>query len=316
MINNYSQLDNLRSQHTAWRLLRADHAPLIIDFLSQVFVQQNRRSASQSELASLLDDYLYKLRELKGAERFPKSGKAYLEDWARADTAYLRKYYPKDADEADFDLSPAAEKALEWTKSLEQRQFIGTESRLQSLLEQLHSLVQLTETDPQVRIAELKQQQQVIDQEIALLETQQTLSYDPTQVKERFYQLEDTAQHLLSDFRQVEQNFRELDTQIREKITLSDQNKGSVLTEIFGDQDSIAESDQGKSFRAFWALIMSPQRQQQMNQWLQLIFELEPIVAAQPDDLLKRIHHRLLEAGEKSATDIGAVERAIAPLSG
>jgi len=294
------QLRELRATHPAWRLLAADHAPLILSFLAQVFVRQNRRSMGQAELASKLDDYLFRLREAEGQELFPKSGKAYLEDWARPDTAYLRKYYPRAGDEAEFDLSPAAEKAVDWIGKLEQRQFVGTESRLQNLLEQLQQLIQLTETDPQVRIQELRQQQAALEQQIAELERQPVLSVDATQVKERFFQVEDCARQLVGDFRQVEQNFRDLDARVREKITLSDQRKGELLAEIFGDQDAIADSDQGKSFRAFWALIMSPQRQQQMADWLQTIFALDPVRELEPDDFLRRLHHRLLEAGEKA----------------
>ncbi len=297
---DFWQLNELRKNHPAWRLLAADHAPMILAFLQQVFITRNRRSMGQSELASTLEDFLLRLRAGAGEELFPKSARGYLEDWARAESAWLRKYYPKGADEAEFDLSPAAEKALDWISKLEQRQFVGTGSRLQNLLEQLQQLVALSETDPRIRITELQNKKSDIDRQIAELEAIPFLTVDATQVKERYFQIEDTARQLLGDFRQVEQNFRDLDTQVREKITLSEHSKGQLLEEIFGDQDIISDSDQGKSFRAFWSLIMSPRRQQQMSDWLSNILSLIPVRELEPDDFLKHLHHRLLEAGEKA----------------
>ena len=72
----------------------------------------------------------------------------------------------------------------------------------------------------------------------------------------------ETARGLLADFRQVEENFRQLDRQVRERITRFEGGKGEVLSDIFDEHDSIAGSDQGRSFRAFWDFLMSPSRQE------------------------------------------------------
>ena len=60
---DYAQLLALRQRHPAWRLLRADHAPLIASFLQQAFVAPNRRSLDARSLASLLEDRLYSLNQ-------------------------------------------------------------------------------------------------------------------------------------------------------------------------------------------------------------------------------------------------------------
>ena len=296
---DYTQLLALRQNHPTWRLLTAQSAPFIIGFFYYAFLQQNRRSIAHAELISLLEDFLYHIRQHEGEEAYPRTAKAYLEEWARGEQAFLRKYFPRDSDEAEFDLTPAAEQALEWLRCLEQKQFVGTESRMQTIYQLLHELVQMTETDPQVRIAELERQKLAIEQEIARLEGGATLSYDPTQVKERYIQIEDTARRLLADFRQVEENFRQLDREVREKITVSEQGKGQLLDEIFGDQDAIQDSDQGKSFRAFWAYLMAPQRQQDMAQMVDKMLALDAVQSMEPDGFLRQIRFHLLEAGEK-----------------
>ena len=66
-----------------------------------------------------------------------------------------------------------------------------------------------------------------------------------------------TARSLLSDFRAVEQNFRDLDREVRERIATWDGHKSELLDDIFEARDAISDSDQGRSFVGFWDLLMS-----------------------------------------------------------
>ena len=286
-------------QHPTWRLLCADNAPLIISFFYRVFIAPNCRSLRHNDIVEKLTDTLFYLRQIHGDKLYPKVATAYLNDWTSGDNAFLRKYYTTQSDEPEYDLTPASEKAIDWLRSLEQKQFIGTESRLLTVFDLLETILQATQTDPEQRIAELERQKAAIDAEIASLQRGAVISYDPRQVKERFYQLEETARSLLMDFRQVEENFRQLDRHTREKIALSNKSKGELLDEIFGEHDAIGDSDQGKSFRAFWGLLMSPAKQEKFNQLIQDTLALEDVQACTPDELLPKMKYHLLEAGEK-----------------
>jgi hypothetical protein len=114
---DYDQLESLRRHNSAWKLLHADNAPLILSFFNKVFVDDNVRSIAAVDLIGRLDDELFSLRERLGADRFPKSAKAYLDDWAAPERGWLRKYYPKGSDEPHFDATPAVEKALSWVRA-------------------------------------------------------------------------------------------------------------------------------------------------------------------------------------------------------
>ena len=294
---NYVELERLRKQ-SAWRLLTADSAPLIISFLDQAFLEPNARSYPQSQLASKLDDYLYRLNEQIG-NKYPRPAQDYLDDWARGENAFLRKYYPDKGDEPEFDLTPGTEKAIEWLRSLDQRPFVGTESRLLSIFQMLREVIQTAETDRSARLQTLEKRKQEIEEEMRELRAGRPISYDPTKVKERFLQIEDSARRLIADFRQVEDNFRQLDRRAREKIATSDKSKGQLLDDIFGEEDAIAESDEGRSFRAFWEFLMSPSRQEDLQKMARKLVTLEEVKALSPDDLLVRFKYRLMEAGEK-----------------
>ncbi|MEA3465626.1 MAG: DUF3375 domain-containing protein [Thermodesulfobacteriota bacterium] len=296
---DHDYLDNLKRNHPTLKLLAADNVPLIISFLFRVYIQPNQRSASQSDLTTRLDDFLFQLHEIYGASKYPKTARQYLEDWSNGNSPFLRKYYTDISDEPEFDLTPATDKAIEWLQSLEERQFVGTESRLLTVFALLREIVSKTERDPQQRIAELEQQRDAIDGEIEQIRSGIFAAYDSTQVKERFLQVEETARRLLADFRQVEYNFRTLDRETRESIAISDMGKGELLDEIFNKQDVIWDNDQGKSFRAFWEFLMSNPRQMELANLLEKVYGLEEVQQLSPDLFLANIKYALLEAGEK-----------------
>ena len=56
---SYEHLRDLRQNHAAWRLLRADYAPLAAAFFYQVFIGPKRRGIEAQELLEALDMFLY-----------------------------------------------------------------------------------------------------------------------------------------------------------------------------------------------------------------------------------------------------------------
>ncbi|MBV6486903.1 MAG: hypothetical protein GHHEDOFH_00840 [Pseudorhodoplanes sp.] len=305
---DYQTVDGLRRKHPAWRLLLADHAPLIVSFLHATFIVPNVRTLPQAELISKLDDYLYGLKSVLSEDLFPRQATAYLDSWASDEHGWLRKYYVPNSDEPHFDITPATEKAIEWLISLGSRRFIGTESRLMTVFELLRQLAEGTETDPWARITELERRKEQIEGEMRRIREGHLYLLDATRIKERFLQIAATARGLLSDFREIEQNFRDLDREVRERIATWDGSKGELLAEIFGERDAIVGSDQGNSFRTFWDFLMTPARQEELSSLLAKVFELEPVQALNPDRRFLRTHYDWVQAGEMA-------QRTVARLS-
>lgn len=309
MTLDHTTLTVLRRQHPGWRLLAAEHAPLVASFLHRVFIAPNVRVMAQADLAEALEDTLFDLRERLGAASYPKSAQEYLNDWAANDKAWLRKFYPSGSDEPHFDLTPATERALAWLVGLSERAFVGTESRLLTLFDLLKQMSEGSETDPQLRLQELQRKRDLIDAEIALVQGGEMPLLDDTAVKERFAQFTGMARELLTDFREVEHNFRALDRRVRERIALWDGAKGALLDEIMGERDAIADSDQGKSFRAFWDFLMSQSRQEELTRLLERVLALAPVAALAPDKRLKRVHYDWLEAGEHAQATVARLSQ-------
>jgi Protein of unknown function (DUF3375) len=265
----YEEIAALRIGSPAWRLLRADNAPLVLSFLGRVFVDDNVRDISASQLITRLDDELYALNERLGEGTYPKSAKAYLDDWAAPDTGWLRKFYPSGSDEPHYDATPAVEKAVAWVRALRDRSFVGTESRLNTLFELLRQLVYGSETDVSARLQQLYQRRQELDREIAAAEGGVFVILDPTARRDRYQQFAETARALLSDFREVEANFRLLE---------------------------------GVSFQAFYDLLLSSSRQQELSALLERVHRLDVVDVADPR--LRYIHHDWLDAGERAQSTV------------
>ena len=305
---DFVTLDALRTHHPAWRLLRSDHAPLVASFLHRVFVLPNMRAMAAPDLAEALEDELYSLRQQLGDEAFPRAAQEYLNEWASSDKGWLRKFYREGTDEPQFDLTPATVKAIAWLEELSQRSFVGTESRLLTLFDLLKQMSEGSESDPAKRVVELQKRRDEIDAEIRQVLAGEVPLLDDTALKDRFQQFMQIARELLTDFREVEHNFRQLDRKVREQIALWDGAKGALLEEIMGERDAIGDSDQGKSFRAFWDFLMSSSRQEELTALLEQVLALPAVKELKPDTRMRRVHYDWLEAGEHT-------QRTVAQLS-
>ena len=309
MTLDFATLDSLRTHHPAWRLLRSDHAALVASFLHRVFVTPNVRVMAAVDLAEALEDELYALRQQLGDAAFPKPGIDYLNDWAAPDKGWLRKFYRTGTDEAQFDLTPATEKAIAWLVQLSERQFVGTESRLLTLFDLLKQMSEGSEADPAKRIAELHKKRDEIDAEIARVLAGDAPLLDDTALKDRFQQFVQGARELLADFREVEHNFRRLDRRVRERIALWEGSKGALLEDIMGERDAIADSDQGKSFRAFWDFLLSSRRQEELSALLDRVLALPAVADLNPDTRTRRVHYDWIEAGEHTQRTVAALSQ-------
>lgn len=308
MALDFATLETLQKAHPAWRLLMAENAPLIASFLWSTFVARNVRGASRGWLVSQLEDTLYTLRRDRGEDAYPRDAADYLDAWAQEGQGWLRKYYPRGDDEPHYDLTPATEKALGWLEGLTQRAFVGTESRLLAVFDLLRQLVNGSGADPGARLRDLERRRAELDREIEAVKLGQAPVFDEVALRDRFQLVSSTARELLSDFREVEQNFRQLDRETRERIALWSGAKGELLGAILGERDAITGSDQGRSFQAFWDFLMDPGRQEELGRLWDTVFSLPSIQGLEPDPRLKRIHFDWLEAGDHT-------QRTVAQLS-
>ena len=276
-------------------LLRKETAPLIVTFLFDTFRRANRPTCTGSELHARLTDWLFDLND--GAEQYGRTAKQYIEEWVK--DQFLRRYYETGADEATYELTSATERAFRWLNELTQSEFVGTESRLLNVFNLLKEITQNTSDDQTARLAELEREKQRIDAEIRRVRAGEFVTYDAARIRDRYSLLEETAGRLLADFRQVEQNFRDLNQQVRQDQIRTQLSKGRFLDDVFRQQDQIMESDQGRSFTAFWEFLMNTTRQDELQAMLRHVLNLPDVQKVQHDRQLNRLDTSLVEAGDR-----------------
>lgn len=294
---DFGTVDMLRERHPAWRLLRAGNASLVLSFLGSHFVDGNHGATAEQVLVGALGDHLDAVNAGIADPVFPRSAREYLIDWSAPESGWLRRFYPHGSDDVHYDATPAFEKAHLWVSTLRNRTFVGTESRLHTLVELLRQIVHGTETDPESRLAQLRTQRARLDDAIREAEQGSFAVLSGAAVRDRYQQFAGTARELLSDFREVEENFRRLDRDARERIASWDGPKGELLTKLVSSRTDISSSDQGNSFQAFYDFLLSESRQDELAE---LLGRVQQIARTDADSRLRTIHHDWSEAAERT----------------
>ena len=125
---------------------------------------------------------------------------------------------------------------------------------------------------------------------------------DAVSQRDRYQQFARTSRELLADFRQVEENFRGLDRTLREQIAGWSGSKGALLDEALGSRTNIAESDQGRSFQAFYDFLLSHHKQTELTDLLDRLQHIQEL--GDQDRRLLRIHFDWIDASERTQATV------------
>lgn len=251
----------------AVRLLRAQNAPFVLDFLHQQFKAPGRIAMPASDLAAALADYCQKLHETRPGDLLDKA-EQYLAAWCSGDTRWLQRFMERGRNEPIFQLTPHTEDVFVFLDRALQKDtgFVGTESRLRLIIGTLADLVAGASHDPDVRLAHLRDEGRRIEAEIARVERDGvTTRYEPAAVRERFGMAVALLKELLADFRAVEDRFKEITRQVQERQVDGTDSRGSILEYALDAEDVLKQDDQGVSFHEFYRFIASPERQDKLQ---------------------------------------------------
>ncbi len=306
-VQQHDDLAAQRRGHPAWKLLVADNAPMILGVLERVFLAPNVRQLAQPQLLEALEDHLYALRRVDPAA-YPKTPEAYLSDWADPKNNWLRRSYPGNTDIAHYAPTAAVETAAAFVRSLGRREFLGTASRLLTVRDLLRQITAGAATDPEVRLAALRRQRDEIDAQIRAINEGTDGGLDDTAIRERYGQAVTTARELLADLREVEENFRALDREVRLQATTWDGPRGEFLKTVFGSTAEIGASDQGRSWKAFWEHMLSARQQAELDELLAAINDVPALAgsAGQIDQLLREELFVAADATQRTVASLSA----------
>ena len=277
-----SDISYLFETSPAVQIIRMRNAHWVIPFLFKAFKTENILSLPEQTLINGLAEELRNHTEgtedleearIEFGEDEESRARKYLLNWVQK---RLLQDFPDSNAVTQYQLSAHTEKLFQWLQSLEKRQFVGTESRFRFLFQTLREMVEYTEDDSVRRLEELKNRKAEIDKEIKRIEMGfKPEIYTNAQLRERLEWFTRLSHELLSDFREVEDNFKFIHRHIVEQHTKAEINKGAIVGYAFEAYDALRKSDQGKSFYAFWDFLVSRAGQEEWrlltDQLLQLL---------------------------------------------
>lgn len=249
----YDDLKTLREQPN-WKLLGAHSAPSVAACLYCLFLDGPDRKLPASALHERLARYLDLLRSI-GVE-MPQTPQAYVIDWLKQ--AWLRRDFPEGSTEEQYELTADAADTLRYLIRLNRPKSFATESRLTSVLQLLQALAEVTDQNPETRLAALYAERERLEVQIEAVKQGRFTTLPVERAAERAREVISQGEELLSDFHKVREKFAEINLQLRKDLVENDGARGEVLANIFDGIDVIKQTDAGKVFEAFWTLLIDP----------------------------------------------------------
>ena len=293
----YEYLKNIKKYNQTIKLINSDNFAMMVSFFYFVFTTNKHISINHTTILNYLDDFLYDTNQSYG-NLYPKNAKDYLDDFVSDKNGYLKKYHGSD-DEAMYELTPYTQKAFEFLEDLEKKEFVGSRTKFNIIFELLEELEFETNLSDEDRIKTLQNQKNDIDKQIEAIKSKQDLRFDDSRIKEHFMLIEEQSRKLKYDFSQIEYNFRDLNQAAMEQIATNYDTKDSVLGSIFDIEDSIRQSDQGKSFFAFWQILTNSSKNDKFSLMLENLYKIDTIKEFDKDERLKDLKYDLLLNADK-----------------
>lgn len=299
-----NQLVQTLNNSPSVKLLKMRSAEFFLAFVTSVFDEQ--MAIGEEKLQMLLENRLDNQREditdedinieTLGESNETKA-KRLIKEWT--DKGLFANYQNEDG-EILYELSSHTSKVIDWVTSLKKEEYIGTESKFKTLFSQLKDLVEFSNEDREKRLELLRQKKEDIERQIERLEMGEEIEvYEDYQIEPRYNSLNKLAKELLSNFKEVDDNFKKIIKQIYKRQT-ENEGKKDILNYIFDAYAELKDSQQGKSFYAFWEFLLSSELQKEWDELTDLLYKtLDKRNIDSKDKFLKEMKKHLFDAGEK-----------------
>lgn len=245
----------LLSEEAAWRMLRGANAAIAVALLGEHLGGEERRLLAPVLFERLEED----LEELRGhGLDLPQTAQAYCTVW-RNDGILIRRT-AEDAREETFELSQGALTAIRFVGQLAEPSSAVTESRLATIFDRLRVLARDTDPDTTNRLAALYQERAQLDSLIERVAAGEVEVLSPEQAVERIRDILALVEEVPADFARVRAELEKLNRGLREQLIEQEGSRGTVLDDIFRGVDLLQQSEAGRSFTGFYALLLDPER--------------------------------------------------------
>jgi hypothetical protein len=281
---NYEQIKVLIKNSPTIKMLRSNNAALIISFLQSQFRETNEQPISNSLLIQKLADYLDELNYQDEGDEMDLSSlnldsvdraRKYIEQWTDEKNRYLSNYTDENSKDIMNVPTKHTSRVFQIVELLKDRKLVGTESKFKDIFNKLKELIDNSIEDPVKKIEELEKRKAEIEDQIRKIKREQTVStFEDYQIKSRYDDVTKLTNELIGDFREVEENFKIIVRSIYEKQSDKSLSKGKLLQYTFDSLDELKQTDQGKSFYAFWNFLLDDVSQEELKVLVNEVYKI------------------------------------------
>jgi len=298
------EISEILNNSPSVNILKLRNREVVILFLINTFSDQQRIISSEN-IHTQLSDYL-EFKQVENDEdtavevfdTYEIKAKKYIQNWTNS--GFLTNYQDERG-EIFYELSSHTNKTIDWLNSLKKDEYVGTESKFKNIFNQLKELVEFTNDNIEKRVQLLEVKKLEIEQQIQKIKLGEDVKvFEDFEIVPRFNQITQSAKELLSDFKEVEDNFKDITKEIYKKHADGSLTKSDILEFTFIALDELKDSPQGKSFYAFWSFLLNPALQLEWEGLTKDLYEtLQEKEIAVNDFFLKGMKKHLHSSGQK-----------------
>lgn len=267
MLNIKSISENYRAMRLRpmWSLLASDNAPETIGYLQLLLYDQNQSIA----ISVFIERLKLLLNDMSAETINDAQAQARMNAWRNA--GYIAIRYAEGQDEPVVELTAAAHEAIRFIAGQRVNRVSPTESRLELVIHAIRKLVMDTDMNEADRIARLQEDKRRIDEQIQAVKDGRMDTITEVEIKAQIYDLLQMLENLNGDFYRVRDRFRDLSEELHEDILRNDGTASSILNDFFAGYDRIGDSEEGRTFKAFYAFLNDPEAIAQIEDALEAL---------------------------------------------
>lgn len=257
---------NARREHPAWLLLASHKGPVVLSCLQALFAETTEGVEFETallQLAELLRGFVESGELESNTEDFRQEANRELRLWIKRGLVVER--------EGRLQATDALETALRFVEGLESRLMTSTASRLAIVQREIENLEANLNPDPRRREAHLQSKINALQQELAQVRRGEVKVLSETEATESIREVFNLATSLRSDFRRVEDSYREADQRLRKSIISEQNHRGEIVDKLLESHESLVNTDEGKVFEGFQQQLVRRLELEDMKQRLKAI---------------------------------------------
>ncbi|MHA7845432.1 DUF3375 domain-containing protein [Serratia sp. D1N4] len=273
-----------RGQHPAWVLLASRRAPLVLSCLQSLF-EKSTDGIPMEEALQVLGNLLASHANQEQYQIEPENTSLQagreLREWIKRRLIVER--------EGRIFATDALEVAIGFVETLDNRIMTSTASRLSIVQREIENLETSLNPNPASRIATLRRRMADLERELAEAESGHIAVLGEYQAVEGIREVYNLATGLRTDFRRVEDSWREADRALRQSIIGEQYHRGEIVERLLNDQDTLLNTPEGRVFDSFQLQLRQSSELTAMSERLRVIL-IHPAAA----DALTRQQHQEL----------------------